>query len=232
MIEWYVETRRLLRGIAQQARDALELYEQGGKNASAATNAYLKADLQQLMQHWRARYSKESAVFESLARHISFGMGGDYSDILKNDLPPLEERADALLLAGAKEQRFGFEDLLHPTITASSYGLYRDGHLRESVLNAVVALFDHIRARTKCDDDGDRLVGKVFSTEKPLLTLSNLDSESGLNDQKGFMQIFKGVYQGIRNPKAHSLEHDLTPLKAAQYLIFASLLARRIDEAK
>jgi hypothetical protein len=46
------------------------------------------------------------------------------------------------------------------------------------------------------------------------------------------MQIFKGAYQGIRNPKAHSLTHDLTAMKAAQYLVFASLLARRIDEAR
>jgi hypothetical protein len=46
------------------------------------------------------------------------------------------------------------------------------------------------------------------------------------------MQILVGAYLGIRNPKAHSLNHDLDPEKAAQYLIFASLLARRIYEAK
>ena len=46
------------------------------------------------------------------------------------------------------------------------------------------------------------------------------------------MQIYKGAFQGIRNPKAHSLEHDLTDEKAAQYLVVASLLAQRIEEAK
>lgn len=45
------------------------------------------------------------------------------------------------------------------------------------------------------------------------------------------MNIFKGAYLGIRNPKAHTLETNLTKEKTAQYLIFASLLARRIDEA-
>jgi len=45
------------------------------------------------------------------------------------------------------------------------------------------------------------------------------------------MQILAGSYLGIRNPKAHSLNHDLDAEKAAQYLIFASLLARRIYEA-
>jgi hypothetical protein len=39
-------------------------------------------------------------------------------------------------------------------------------------------------------------------------------------------------FQGIRNPAAHSLNHDLTAEATAQYLIFASLLARRLDAAK
>lgn len=73
-------------------------------------------------------------------------------------------------------------------------------------------------------------MGKAFSLEDPYIVLSEIDTKSGQNDQKGFMQIYKGSFQGIRNPKAHSLTHDLNPLKAAQYLVFASLLARRIDE--
>lgn len=64
-----------------------------------------------------------------------------------------------------------------------------------------------------------------------MLILRELLSESGQNDQKGFLQIFKGAYQSIRNPKAHSLAHDLTEQKAAQYLGFASLLTRGVDEA-
>lgn len=124
-----------------------------------------------------------------------------------------------------------FANLLHPIIRRSSLQLFLDGHLREAVLNSVVAVFDLIRDRTGLEDDGDRLIGKAFSLEDPFLVLSELATESGANDQKGFMQIFKGAYQGIRNPKAHSLEHDLTEHNAAQYLVFASLLARRVDEA-
>ncbi|GAA0539214.1 hypothetical protein GCM10009098_03450 [Rheinheimera aquimaris] len=125
----------------------------------------------------------------------------------------------------------GFEDLLHPAIVASSLNLYVNGHLRESVLNSITAIFDLIRQRTGVMEDGDRLIGQVFSINDPVLILSELKSESGQNDQKGFMQIYKGAYQGIRNPKAHTLNHDLNEMKAAQYLVFASMLARRIDEA-
>lgn len=125
-----------------------------------------------------------------------------------------------------------FSFLLHPGIVKTSLRLYQEGHLREAVLNSMTAVFDCIRQKTGLvDDDGDRLIGKVFSLENPYLVLSEILTESGKSDQKGFMQIFKGAYQGIRNPKAHTLEHDLTNLKAAQYLVFASLMMRRIDEA-
>jgi hypothetical protein len=55
--------------------------------------------------------------------------------------------------------QIGFESLLHPVIVESSLSLYTSGHLRESVLNAITAVFDLIRKRTGVDDDGDRLIG-------------------------------------------------------------------------
>lgn len=126
----------------------------------------------------------------------------------------------------------GFEHLLHPMIVQSSMGFYVQGNWREAVLNSIIAIFDLIRSRTGSHEDGDRLINQVMSPNDPVLILSELETDSGQNDQKGFMQIFKGAYQGIRNPKAHTLNHDLNELKAAQYLVLASLLARRIDESK
>ncbi|HXM19954.1 MAG TPA: TIGR02391 family protein [Terriglobales bacterium] len=67
--------------------------------------------------------------------------------------------------------------------------------------------------------------------DDPFIVLSDLDSESGRNDQKGFIQMLKGAFQGIRSPAAHTLNHNLTGEAAARYMIFASLLAKRLDEA-
>ena len=120
---------------------------------------------------------------------------------------------------------------MHPTILKSSYLQYQNEHYRDAVLNSIVGVFDLIRQKTNSQEDGDKLIGKVFSLNNPKLILSEIETDSGKSDQKGFMQIFQGAYQGIRNPKAHSLDNDLTPTKAAQYLVFASLLARRVDEA-
>jgi uncharacterized protein (TIGR02391 family) len=231
MIEWYVSLRRLLRDIEKKSRDALEFSAQGKKEAFVAVNGYLLSDYEKLVELWRQRFSASPP--SHLGRHIRFGMDGDYRDILSNDLKEIESAAEKTLLEYSQTQGpLGFEGLLHPAIEKSTYQLYRGGHLREAVLNSVVAVFDHIRLRTNIQADGEALIGKAFSLSDPYLILSELDSESGKNEQKGFVQIFKGAYQGIRNPKAHSLEHDPNATQAAQYMVFMSLLVRRVDEAR
>lgn len=124
------------------------------------------------------------------------------------------------------------EDLLHHTIVEHAVPLYRDGHLRDAVLTGVVAVFDMIRTRTGLDHDGKDLVGQAFGMDAGRLIFTELASTSGRNDQKGFMMIFEGIYTGVRNVKAHSLAHDLTEVKALQYLVTLSLLARRVEECK
>lgn len=233
MIEWYLTVRNLLRAIEQKARDALALYESQGEGAAVTINGYIKVNYERLCKHWQGRYPDEN--LGNLGRHIKFGMDCDYKDIFTFDLPELERRAEAHLLDEKDSKaigEIGFEKLLHPIVMSHAYQLYRNEHYREAVLNSITALFDFIRSRTCLDEDGDRLIGRAFSLDDPLLVLSEIVSESGQNDQKGFMQIFKGAYQGIRNPKAHSINSDLTPINAAQYLVLASLLIRRVEEAK
>lgn len=128
--------------------------------------------------------------------------------------------------------KIAFEELLHPLIREKSLSLYSDGHYRDTALNSVIALFDYIRARTGLTQDGAALASEAFSLDRPRLILSELKTESGRNDQKGFMQIIQGMYLGIRNPKAHSLDHEVDEKMAAQCMVIASFIARRIEEAE
>lgn len=140
--------------------------------------------------------------------------------------------------AGEKDKPHGDEQmlflsrLLHPLVVEHSWPQFQNGQLRDAVLNAFIAIGDLLRSRTGLTLDGKPLSEQVLSIRNPYLILSTLETESGRNDQLGFMQIISGAFQGVRNPKAHSLQHDLDPIKAAQYLVFASLLARRISEGK
>lgn len=214
----------------EKSFDAAAEHKANDAGAARVINGYLKIDYANLRRLWEEHYDPNELGY--LGRHIGFGNPHDYDDILKRDLPQIENKAEQHLLESQKQpNNLGFEKLLHPVIFEHAYQQYRAGHLRDAVLNAFTAVFDLIRGRTGLDMDGARLAGQVFSVKEPRLILSEIETESGRNDQAGFLQIYQGAYIGIRNPKAHSLQHDLTEEKAAQYLIFASLLARRIAEA-
>jgi uncharacterized protein (TIGR02391 family) len=131
----------------------------------------------------------------------------------------------------ADSNMFRLEDVLHPVILEHAYPQFRNGHLRSAVLDAFIAVFDMIRERTALPLDGAEIVGRAFSLSEPRLIVSELDTDSGKNDQKGFIQLLQGAYLSVRNPKAHSLQNDLDSVSAAQYLVFASLLARRVEAA-
>lgn len=140
-----------------------------------------------------------------------------------------ERNARATVRAPARP--LGFDSLLHPLILDAAGHHFHAGDFRNAVLDAITAVFDKIRERTSVDLDGDKLINQVLSVDNPLLILSEIQTQSGRNDQSGFADIFRGLYRGVRNPKAHSLNHDLNELKAGQYLVLASLLMRRVVEA-
>jgi uncharacterized protein (TIGR02391 family) len=131
-----------------------------------------------------------------------------------------------------EDENLLLKDVLNPIILQHAYQQLLHGHLRNGVLDSFIAVFDLIRERTGLDLDGAELVGRAFSLSDPMLIVSDLSTESGRSDQKGFIQMLQGAYLSVRNPKAHSLKTDLNTESAAQYLVFASLLARRIDGSK
>jgi uncharacterized protein (TIGR02391 family) len=229
--KWYLGVRALLREIRSKALDAKKAWSAGDEVAAQVIHGYLRKDYQRLQELWNE--AVEGPLPTYLGRHIGWGMENDVDDMLRHDISELEERLDSLLAAETeKKGDEGFHHLLHPAIVGSSYELFQSGHLRDAVLNSVVAVFDLIRERTGLDLDGSGLVNRAFSLTDPYLVLSELETDSGQNDQKGFIQLFSGSYQGIRNSKAHSLNHDLTESKASQYLVHASLLARRVSEGQ
>ncbi|MCX7184017.1 MAG: TIGR02391 family protein [Nitrosospira sp.] len=181
-----------------------------------------------LLPYWRARRIFVADLIESGAVR-----GEENIERTATFMRLIDEKlaGDATPAAESSGEDDYLLGLLHPAIIDSSWPQYRTGHLRDAVFNAFVAIGDLLRTLTGLTLDGKPLVEQALSLQSPLLVLSAIDTESGRNDQVGFMQIISGAFTGIRNPKAHSLQHDLTPQKVAQYLVFASLLARRLTEA-
>jgi len=229
MLKWLVEVNQVCRSMREKALDALEVLSGDDKKQVAKIKSYIADDAKRLAQIWPKKLQRA----DNLDRHIHFSMDQDYRDLLKSDIPSIEKQAEQYAVTTSRDPAaLSFESLLHPAVTKVASKLYAAGDFRNAVLDSIIAVFDLIRKRTGLDLDGEELINETFSLGRARLILTDLDTENGKNDQKGFIQIFKGVYQGIRNTKAHTLDHNLDATAAAQYLILASALARRVSEAK
>jgi len=228
MIQKYIELNRILRKITYYMWDASWPMLEADTESTILN--YIEREVSELERVWPKGLTKKPIT--NLKNKLKLEKK-NLLKIIDKDIKVIEDTIDDYCLSQPiTDVSVGIVDYLHSTIISSSYSQFRNGQYRDAVFNSIVAVFDLIRSKTNLDKDGATLVDEAFSLTQPKLVISELKTESGRNEQIGFMQILKGAFQGIRSPKAHSLFTDLDKLKASQYLIFASLLARRIEEAE
>ncbi len=227
----FIEANRLIREVAAKALDA-SLADNAGEGFGVVTiSDYIHRDLERLLAVWPPEVDRQPIL--------------DLVESLDHDRPSFHYLAERALKAGdildtyflaaqatSMGKTYSLLELLEPEIIDSSLRQMEQGLLRDAVFNAFVAVFDLLRARSGLEEDGATLVARALSVDKPKLAIGDLRSISGQNEQKGFIQLLQGAYLAIRNPKAHTLAHDLDERKARQYLVVASFLARRIKEAR
>lgn len=133
----------------------------------------------------------------------------------------------------AKENE-GFWSYIHPLIYQVSEERFHGGFYADAVEAALKEVNSRVKRLYKKyrgeEKDGQDLMRKAFTASNPLLVFEGIDTESGRNVQEGYMQIFAGAMQGIRNPKAHE-NMSISREDAVKRLILASLLMDKIDEA-
>lgn len=79
--------------------------------------------------------------------------------------------------------------------------------------------------------DGTPLMAEAFKETHPLLQINDGAADGERDEREGFKVIFMGAQLGVRNPKAHDPLMDIDENRALEYLAFASLLMRRLDDA-
>ena len=141
------------------------------------------------------------------------------------------ENIKRMLLKNAHEP---FWLYIHPQI----YGVAKEKFASGLYADSIESAFKEINSRVKrivkkqrdVECDGADLMRKCFSENNPVLTIADMDTESGRNVQKGYMEMFAGAMIGIRNPKAHE-NQTITKEDAIRKLNFASLLMYKVDLA-
>lgn len=163
--------------------------------------------------------------------------------LLENLMRRVRERIDehtAMAPAAAvRDARVAFGQLnLHPRIRDACIKQFQDGHFREAILNAGIALVEYVKERAKhpVDDkgkplDGTPLMQKVFAHASPILKVNDLTHPTDQDERQGMQFLFAGATLGLRNPRAHSLDPD-TAEHAVETIAFLSFLAKVAQDAK
>jgi uncharacterized protein (TIGR02391 family) len=104
-----------------------------------------------------------------------------------------------------------------------------------AVLEATKSVAEKIRTRTGLTADGSDLVDEAFAFKGriPHLALSALSTDSQQSEQRGFMNLLKGLFGTFRNPTAHApkISWPIDEQDALDILSMVSLAHRRIDAA-
>lgn len=121
-------------------------------------------------------------------------------------------------------------DELHPWVWNAAVDLWEDGHHKEAVLSAAVAVEKHVQLKINSDLSGTKLYGRAFATK------GNSDKRLGFvklspgtdawqSAHDGAMYLGMACSQGIRNWAAHS-DDKVSEQQALEYLAAFSVLAR------
>jgi uncharacterized protein (TIGR02391 family) len=121
---------------------------------------------------------------------------------------------------------------LHPRLRKQCESLFISKHYSEAIFEGYKLLGKAVRDKSGLTGDGKSLMSDAFSIRNPVIILNNLQSETDRNEQEGFMHLFMGAMQGIRNPEAHEIRDLKDPIMTLEYLALASLLLRKLDEGK
>ena len=124
---------------------------------------------------------------------------------------------------------------VHPKIAELARPRIEANHLADAVEASFKEVNDRVKSlvktRTGKEYDGASLMKQAFSTNGPIISLADMSTASGQNEQLGYMDIFAGAMTGIRNPKAHS-NLTIEENRAIHLIHLASLLMFKLDEAK
>ena len=102
-----------------------------------------------------------------------------------------------------------------------------------AVLEATKSVASKVRSLTGLNSDGAKLIDEAFGGTSPILKINAFKTDTDKSEQKGFVNLAKGLFGTFRNPTAHApkIEWDLEEQDALDLFTLASYVLRRIDNS-
>ncbi len=103
-----------------------------------------------------------------------------------------------------------------------------------AVLEACKGITDTIRRKSNLSGDGTTLVDSALGGKSPILKINSFSTETEKGEQRGFVNLAKGLYGVFRIPTVHEprKEWDMSEQDALDLLVLASYVYRRLKDAK
>ena len=113
---------------------------------------------------------------------------------------------------------------MHPTVNQIATPFWAISEYDTALFKVCVALDTAVQIKAGVSETGTKLMRTAFSPNKPLLTIP-----PRFGNQQGFMDLFAGVMDAIRNPRAHHDQAQFPHKEALEWLMFLSALFRVLD---
>lgn len=122
-------------------------------------------------------------------------------------------------------------DILSEDIYSVIKNKYDNQLYSDAILDSIKYLTNIIREKSKVGGDGAGLIGQAFGGQSPKIKINKMATTSEIDEQKGYEQILRGIYCGIRNPRSHEQYQDVKEV-ADSIIIFINYLAEMIKSTK
>jgi uncharacterized protein (TIGR02391 family) len=108
---------------------------------------------------------------------------------------------------------------------------YEAADYSHAILSAMHYMSETLRERTGLDGDGAKLVDSALGGNPPRLRVNKFQTQTEKDVQTGLAQLLRGMYQAIRNPRAHGLVQD-DQHTADAIVLFANYLVDLLDKSR
>ncbi|MBU1622131.1 MAG: TIGR02391 family protein [Nanoarchaeota archaeon] len=183
-----------------------------------------------------ARYIGRSGTFEQRASEVNAVLSF-HGFFFKED-GKFHKRKKASTLSEAEDRANRLQSTLESRGVHGDVLLYCRAELLQdncfhAVLEASKSVASKIRKLSGLQSDGATLVDEAFGGSIPILRINPFQNESDKSEQRGFVNLTKGLFGTFRNFTAHNpkVEYPIGEEDALDLFSLSSYVHRRIDRA-
>ena len=180
------------------------------------------------------RYRGEQDQFQTMRHNLNGALSfcglsvqedGELASVRRaKTLTEAEQRADALRASLKRRD-------VHTDVLKFCKAELLTDNFFHAVLEATKSVAEKMREKTSLTDDGATLADRALGGPLPMIAINSLQTESEKSEQRGFLNLVKGVFGMFRNPVAHEarINWNMARPDAEDLLSMLSLIHRRLD---